>query len=121
MFALYERGYSLAEVARAFATTRQSVYKMLVSRGLRLRGKRPLPFIEYRGERYTLRVVGYYGKTRGTRSFLHRDVWQDANGPIPEGMDIHHRDGNRENNALENLALMDKADHTRLHAKPRKR
>lgn len=34
---------------------------------------------------------------------VHKLVWEAFNGPIPEGMQIDHRDGDKTNNMLENL------------------
>lgn len=34
-----------------------------------------------------------------------RIVWEEHNGPIPEGMRVIHLDGNKENDSIENLAL----------------
>lgn len=114
MYDLYCQGLSLAGVARAFGTTRQAVYKMLTQRGWPLRPRpKPLPFISFGNRRYTLRRCGYYGATDGQRGYLHRDVWEASHGPIPQGFDIHHRDGNRANNALSNLELFEKAEHSR--------
>ena len=45
---------------------------------------------------------GYHGK------YLHRAVWEFYNGKIPIGYVIHHKDGNPENNDIENLQLMSK-------------
>lgn len=45
----------------------------------------------------------------------HRVVWEEKNGPIPHGCVIHHVDENPRNNALENLQLMSRSDHTRHH------
>lgn len=47
--------------------------------------------------------------------FVHRRVWMDANGPIPKGHIVHHRDGNRLNNDLSNLQLLTRAKHCKLH------
>jgi predicted nucleic acid-binding Zn ribbon protein len=42
----------------------------------------------------------------GGGSLLHRDVWEFYNGPIPEGMHVHHKDGDTGNNAVENLECL---------------
>lgn len=46
----------------------------------------------------------------------YRYVWISVNGPIPEGMIIHHIDGDKNNNDISNLQLFTKEDHSRLHA-----
>lgn len=49
-----------------------------------------------------LRFVGNYNLNK--KHFLvHRAVWEAFNGPIPEGLDIDHIDGNPHNNSLSNL------------------
>ena len=117
MYEAYSAGLSLAEVAAKFQCTRQSVFGLFSGRGWPMRQKAlPLPHVIFNGEKYTLRNHGYYGKTRGSRSLLHRDVWGAANGPIPSGHDIHHRDEDGTNNALENLECLPKAEHTRLYS-----
>ena len=45
----------------------------------------------------------------------HILVWENANGPVPDGFEIHHVDGNKTNNALENLTILPKAEHSSLH------
>lgn len=35
----------------------------------------------------------------------HRFVWECAHGPLPDGATIHHKNGNRLDNRLENLEL----------------
>ena len=38
--------------------------------------------------------------------FEHRVVWEKHNGKIEKGMEIHHINGKREDNRIENLALV---------------
>lgn len=40
----------------------------------------------------------------------HRLVWEQANGPIPEGHVVIFKDGNKTNTALDNLMLISQAD-----------
>lgn len=46
---------------------------------------------------------------------LHRDVWEFYNGPIPEGMHIHHVDGNTANNDISNLECVPDREHRKHH------
>lgn len=48
--------------------------------------------------------------------FLHRKVWQEKNGPIPEGHMIIFLDGNRLNCEPENLRLVSKAENAVLNS-----
>lgn len=45
--------------------------------------------------------------------YLHRRIWEQKNGPIPEGFHIHHIDGNKENNDISNLECISKGEHSR--------
>lgn len=38
--------------------------------------------------------------------YVHRLVWEVFVGPIPEGMQINHKDENKSNNSLENLEIV---------------
>ncbi len=54
-------------------------------------------------------------RIRGKRYTFHRIQWECHHGPIPDGMVIHHIDGNHRNNDIDNLRMMKREDHTRLH------
>ncbi|MGZ6360320.1 MAG: HNH endonuclease signature motif containing protein [Ktedonobacterales bacterium] len=54
---------------------------------------------------------GYYT----TRLLLHRYVWEQAHGPIPSGYHIHHKNGDKHDNRLENLELLTHGEHSARH------
>ena len=117
MYEMYKDGYSLQQVAEAYGKTRQAVYGLFQYRGWKCRPKKkPLQHVEFNGRKYTRRNTGYYGCTTESRQLLHRDVWEHHKGPIPDGWDIHHIDCNRENNTIDNLECLPKAEHTRRYS-----
>jgi len=56
----------------------------------------------------------YYNSAK--RIYLHRYLWEKENGSIPEGYEIHHKDGNSENNEIQNLELVSISHHKALHS-----
>lgn len=44
-----------------------------------------------------------------------RLVWEEYNGPLPLGNVVHHIDRNPENDAIQNLQAMTRAEHAREH------
>lgn len=66
------------------------------------------------GGRY--RVV----QIKGVRIPVHRLVWELEKGPIPAGYIIHHINGNRLDNRIENLACITQKEHNKIHAKNRR-
>lgn len=58
----------------------------------------------------------YFKRTIGYRpTFLHRMVYEDNFGVIPNGMHVHHKDGNEANNSPENLELLTPSQHANEH------
>lgn len=45
----------------------------------------------------------------------HRLVLHDAGIAIPDGWNVHHKNGNKQDNRLENLEVLPKSEHHRLH------
>lgn len=56
--------------------------------------------------------------SQGKRDFKmeHHLVWESQNGPLPDGYDIHHIDGDTYNNDIDNLECLSHEAHARLTA-----
>ncbi len=48
----------------------------------------------------------------------HILVWERANGPVPKGWLVHHLNGLKDDNRLENLVAMSRSRHHRNHHEP---
>ncbi len=58
-------------------------------------------------------------KVDGQDLMEHRVVWEEENGPIPLGHSIHHLNGNKLDNRLENLELLTRGQHSTHHNRHR--
>ena len=66
--------------------------------------------------------TGYYristSKEGNNNKLLHRLIWEDWYGkPVPKGCVIHHINGNRIDNRIQNLQCVPKAAHDKYHRK----
>ena len=70
----------------------------------------------FNGMKFTLdEHSGYYLGTTVPRKRMHVYVWEYYNGPVPQGYHVHHKDGNRANNQIDNLEAIDGRVHEKLH------
>jgi hypothetical protein len=46
--------------------------------------------------------------------FEHRIVWEAAHGPLPRGWTVHHINGVKDDNRLENLLALPKKSHAKI-------
>lgn len=67
----------------------------------------------YFGKRFYKNSKGYWHNPMPIHA--HRWVWINHHGAIPEKMDIHHIDGNKDNNEIENLEMISRSDHLKRH------
>ena len=75
------------------------------------------PILEFDGKRFYFKPNGYFKlQFEHGGTYMHRYVWAFYNGPIPEKHHVHHRDGNKANNSIENLELLTASDHARQHS-----
>lgn len=59
--------------------------------------------------------IGSHGKSL----YVHRVLWEDANGPIPAGHEIHHTCFDHRCVNPAHFALLTISEHRRLHARRR--
>lgn len=106
MYADYLRLKSLAKVAALYGRTRQAMHDILARRQQTRAKKLHVPVVMFGGVKFTPGKNGYLRRTKRAgwkEQQLHRVIWQKAHGPIPEGWNVHFKDGNKRNFALENL------------------
>lgn len=75
--------------------------------------------IEYDGMWFLLDRHGYYVNSH-KRIKLHRFIWEQHNGSIPDGYIVHHIDHDKSNNEINNLCLVEWGKHTTHHMTGRK-
>lgn len=64
---------------------------------------------------YLIRKVQEQGTQRERFEFVHRKVWEEHNGPIPEGKMVSFLDGNKDNCDIDNLVLIDNKENLELN------
>lgn len=89
----------------------ETIYKQLIARGDRFEPDgRIISRWARKGRSDRICVFGYRAVAvlcgeKIRRSLAHRMIWRHFNGPIPEGMTINHKNGDRSDNRLENIEL----------------
>jgi RNA polymerase primary sigma factor len=112
----YRRLGSLAKVAELHGRTRQAMWEILRKRKAVNPRKPSRSVREHAGAKYAADANGAYRLTvrRGsTELYLHRVLWIEAHGAIPDGHEIVCADGDKENLALANLVCQPAASASR--------
>lgn len=77
--------------------------------------KTNLRMVVYNGTEYVAYGNNKYYMNRRDqyKPSLHRQVYIDNFGPIPEGYHVHHIDGDTDNNSIANLVAMPHGEHSK--------
>lgn len=67
------------------------------------------------GIRFTKSGGKKYHYNSTIRKHLHQYVWTRANGNVPKGWEVHHIDGNTDNNDISNLTALPIVEHKAVH------
>lgn len=70
----------------------------------------PIGTVRINPEGYKIRKKQMHGTQWERWEFLHRAVWEEHNGPIPEGMTVTFKDSNKLNCDISNLMLVTKGE-----------
>lgn len=77
-------------------------------------GNKPVAFSSKAGNGRRFQIINIDGKTHSV--FIHDALFMlHHNRPIAEGKEIHHVNGDYEDNAVDNLAELTRTQHRRIH------
>lgn len=57
----------------------------------------------------------FYGYAEGRKHWRNRWTWEQANGPIPDGWEVHHINRDCGDDRIENLVALPSEDHAAIH------
>lgn len=118
MYAMYQTGKSLADIAGVYRKTRQAVYDVFRTRGYELRSKPMKGLMVIDGINFTEMKQGYLrGTVKGRRMMAHYYVWEKENGDVPKGSVLYFLDGNIRNIQVDNLGMISKKDMPKVFKK----
>ena len=95
--------------------TIEKIHRTTFKKGDRPANELPLGTVSINAEGYKLRKKNMTGSQWERWEFLHRAVWEEHNGPIPENMVIIFKDGNRQNCEIGNLMMVSKSENAILN------
>ena len=109
----YVNGHNVRGLLRSAETRAKMSAAWARNPGRRSGNWRGGRFIDKKG--YVLRWSPQHCRQRSGYVFEHILVYESAHGPVPRGYVVHHHNGEKQDNRVENLEMMTNAEHTLLH------
>lgn len=104
------KGKSIEEICKHDPVKLAKVLATQFKKGDRPLNEKPVGAIVINSEGYVLRKKQMEGSQWERWEFLHRAVWEEHNGPVPDGMIVMFKDGNRQNCSIDNLMLVSRGE-----------
>lgn len=104
------KGKSIEEICKHDPVKLAKVRATQFKKGDRPLNEKPVGAIVINSEGYVLRKKQMEGSQWERWEFLHRAVWEEHNGPVPEGMIVMFKDGDRQNCCIDNLMLVSRGE-----------
>ena len=125
---LYLSGLSAPAISEKLNITNQCIYDRLAEARVKTREHGEAQKLAYKTGRYIVLSGEKSSAWKGGRSidqngyveirinkkkyFEHRFVWEKVNGKIPKGYIIHHLNGDKQDNRIENLCMLPRKEHS---------
>ena len=124
---LYEQGMSTVEIGEKTNLTPQSIWQRLIKANVKMRDQKEAQRVSrekgrqetkkgeespcWKGGRYVDKNGYVVIRVDQKECLEHRVVWEKANGKIPDGFVLHHLNGIKTDNRLENLLCIPRSEH----------
>ena len=104
------KGKTIEEICKHDPEKLARVRATQFKKGDRPVNEMPIGTVTVAGNGYKVRKVSMTGSQWERWELLHRAVWEEHNGPIPEGMAVTFRDGDKMNCDISNLMLISRGE-----------
>ena len=119
---MYREGVSIPKICDALGCTSGCVIPVLRNNGIKCRSISDAVHLASKGDVHKTNK-GYLGicDTKNHRMPYHRFVMEQHLGRhLTKDEVVHHIDGNPKNNSIDNLVVLSRSEHTKIHRKQQK-